>query len=102
MEWEPMGIKRARIELPAADRLDSIADALHVNSAIALVRADNVEPAPVPKLHIHLPEPILVIARNDQSSPLFGQLPGKIERPLLTRGFDHDITEFAVGKVFHF
>src|SRR5207302_186438 len=68
---------------------------------IALVGVGDIESAPVPQLHIHLPRTILMIAANDQPAVFTRQLGGEIERPLLADRLDHSVAEFPAGQFPH-
>ena len=57
---------------------------------------DDVQPVPVPLLHIHLAQAILVIACYHQPAAHLGQLAGQIQRRLFAHSFDDDIAEVAV------
>src|SRR5205823_13954724 len=59
-------------------RLNRLAHAADSNCRITFVRVDDIESAPVPQLHIHLPRPILMIAGDDETSVFARQLGGEI------------------------
>jgi hypothetical protein len=56
---------------PGPHRLHRLAQAAPIGLGRAFVGVHHVDPAPVPLLHVHLPRPVLVVARDHQP-PAFG------------------------------
>jgi hypothetical protein len=65
---------------------------------IALVRVDDVDAAPVPELHVHLAEAVLVVAGDDQAAALGSHLAGEIQRPLQADRLDRPLAPTPVGQ----
>src|SRR5690606_6528488 len=78
---------------------DRLAHAPHVDLRLPLVRVDDVEPAPIPELHVDRTRPVLVIAGDDQPAALARQLRGEIERPLRADALDDALTHPALRQV---
>ena len=52
------------------------------------MRVNHIKTAPVPELHIDLPQAVLVIAGNNEPAPYLRQLARQIKRFLLAHGFN--------------
>ena len=79
LERELVRVQRQRIHHARLHRQDRAAYAIDVHVRVSLVRVDDVEPAPVPELHVYLSWSILVITSDDQPATLARQLTREIE-----------------------
>ncbi len=85
--YSGMGLQGA-----AHHRVHGQTHTLYYDSGVALVCVHDLEPTPVPELHIHLAEAILMIASNNESPPYACQFTRQIKRRLLAYGFDDPLT----------
>ena len=87
-----MRIKWPRIENAGFDRGNRLSHSRDVHLWIAFVGIDDVEPTPVPELHVYLTWSVLVITSDDEASSLARKLTRQIERLLSPGCFDDALT----------
>jgi hypothetical protein len=96
-----VGIQGGRVENAARHGINRSPDPLDVYIGISLMGVDNVEPAPVPQLHVDLAGAILMVARDYQASADSRKVGGEIERPLRSNCLDHPLGPLAAGQLLH-
>src|SRR5690625_1107841 len=97
-EREFVSEKRPGIEFAARNGCKSILQAFEITGGFAFVGIDDIESAPIPKLHVDLPRPVLMIPSDDEAAADFRQFAGKIKRFCKPGCFDRAIAKIAVGK----
>src|SRR3954447_20964570 len=63
------------------------------------MRVDHVQAAPVPELHVHVAQAVLVITGDDEPAALAGDRAGQVQRPLLADRLDHHVAEPSAGEL---
>ena len=96
MSVEKFGVQRA-FGQPIGSGLDP-GDRL---ARIALMGIDDIDAAPVPKLHIDPPRRVLMISRNDEPAANGDELASQVERLLFTGGFNDTRAPGAVSPLHH-
>src|SRR5690606_11630613 len=61
VERKGVGVERIGIQPPGGNRGDRLAHSLDIDGGIALVRVDDVQPSPVPELHVDLARTVLMV-----------------------------------------
>ncbi len=68
---------------------------------IALMRIDNIDAAPVPKLHVDPTRRVLMISRNDEPAANGDEPASRIKRLLFAGGFNDTRAPGAVSPLHH-
>src|SRR5437764_1231711 len=74
-------------------------NALAINGRIAFMCVNDVQAMPIPLLHVYLPQPVLMVASDHESSSHAGNRCRQIERLLRPNAFDHPRAKLAVSKL---
>src|SRR4051812_14733524 len=96
-----MRVEWPRIKLAVSDGSGGVADALEIHFGVAFVRVDDVDAAPIPELHVDVPEAVLVIAGDNQTAAHGGEFSGKLERPLVAGDLDDSIAPIISRESSH-
>src|SRR5262245_45662863 len=65
------------------------------------MRVDDIESAPVPRLHVHLPRAVLMVTGNDEPTSFATNLTGEINWLLQARGLNHASATQASRNLLH-